>query len=387
MNILTIPLRNIRRKPSKNLLLLLVFGLGVMSIVALYQVSEVVGVSLEKKLMSFGANIVISPVSEKLNVSYGGFQMGEMFFEIQDLPEDKTVTAIRSIPMQDRLSAVAPKLVTMTKINDTAIAVVGVRWQEELGIKSYWATDGNFPDQSDHILIGSRAGKNLGLATGDQVSIFGQDFTISGTLLETGSDDDTVILMDLSRLQSLVNKPGATSFIEIAALCAGCPISDIVDQLQDKLPNTEVKALQSIVDQRMASIHFVQKLALSISLVILVTASAMVGLSMLSAVNERKKDIGILRSLGYGKGNIFFIICLEAGLIGVLSGTFGYLAGYLASFKVLDLLFLADGATPSFSFAHLIFAGTVFGLVTVLASLYPSWKGAGIEPSAAFVAL
>ncbi|MGB3223063.1 MAG: hypothetical protein WBB23_09700, partial [Desulforhopalus sp.] len=112
MNILTIPLRNIRRKPSKNLLLLLVFGLGVMSIVALYQVSEVVGVSLEKKLMSFGANIVISPVSEKLNVSYGGFQMGEMFFEIQDLPEEQTVTAIRSIPMQDRLSAVAPKLVT-----------------------------------------------------------------------------------------------------------------------------------------------------------------------------------------------------------------------------------------------------------------------------------
>jgi putative ABC transport system permease protein len=387
MNILTIPLRNIRRKPSKNLLLLLVFGLGVMSIVALYQVSEVVGLSLEKKLMSFGANIVISPVSEKLNVSYGGFQMGEMFFEIQDLPEEQTVKAIRSIPMQDRLSAVAPKLVTMTKINDKAIAVVGVRWQEELGIKSYWATDGNFPDQSDQILIGSRAGANLGLATGDQVSIFGQDFTISGTLLETGSDDDTVILMDLFRLQNLVNKPGATSFIEIAALCAGCPISDIVNQLQDKLPNTEVKALQSIVDQRMASIHFVQKLALSISLVILVTASAMVGLSMLSAVNERKKDIGILRSLGYGKGNIFFIICLEAGLIGVLSGTIGYLAGYLASFKVLEFLFLADGATPSFSFAHLIFAGTVFGLVTVLASLYPSWKGAGIEPSAALVAL
>ncbi|MGB3221161.1 MAG: FtsX-like permease family protein, partial [Desulforhopalus sp.] len=317
----------------------------------------------------------------------GGFQMGEMFFEIQDLPEEQTVTAIRSIPMQDRLSAVAPKLVTMTKINDTAIAVVGVRWQEELGIKSYWATDGNFPDKSDQILIGSRAGGNLGLATGDQVSIFGQDFTISGTLLETGSDDDTVILMDLSRLQSLVNKPGATSFIEIAALCAGCPIGDIVDQLQAKLPNTEVKALQSIVDQRMASIHFVQKLALSISLVILVTASAMVGLSMLSAVNERKKDIGILRSLGYGKGNIFFIICLEAGLIGVLSGTIGYLAGYLASFKVLEFLFLADGATPSFSFLHLIFAGTVFGLVTVLASLYPSWKGAGIEPSAALVAL
>ena len=387
MNILTIPLRNIRRKPSKTMLLLLVFSLGVMSIVALYQVSEVVGLSLEKKLTSFGANIVISPATEKLNVSYGGFQMGEMFFEIEDLPEEDTVTAIRAIELRERISAVAPKLVTMAKINNTAVALVGVRWQQELGIKSYWATDGSFPDHSDQILVGRRAAVDLELSTGDKVSLLGEEFTISGILFETGTDDDTVVLMDLSKLQTLVNRPGATSFIEVAALCAGCPIGDIVNQLREQLPNADVKALQNIVNQRMASVHFVQKLALIISLVILVTASAMVGLSMLSAVNERKKDIGILRSLGYGKGNIFFIICLEAGLIGVLSGTIGYLTGYLASFKVLGFLSLADGATPMFSFTHLLLSGTVFGLVTVLAALYPSWKGAGIEPSAALVAL
>ena len=387
MNILTIPLRNIRRKPSKTMLLLLVFSLGVMSIVALYQVSEVVGLSLEKKLTAFGANIVISPATEQLSVSYGGFNMGEMFFEIQDLPEEETVAAIRGIGLRERISAVAPKLVTMAKINNTAVALVGVRWQEEQGIKSYWATAGSFPDHPGQILVGSRAATELGLSTGDKVSILGQEFTISGTLFETGTDDDTVVLMDLTRLQDLVNKPGATSFIEVAALCSGCPIGDIVSQLREQLPNTEVKALQNIVNQRMASVRFVQKLALSISLVILVTASAMVGLSMLSAVNERKKDIGILRSLGYGKGNIFFIICLEAGLIGVLSGTVGYLTGYLASFKVLEFLSLADGATPLFSFTHLVLAGAVFGLVTVLAALYPSWKGAGIEPSAALVAL
>lgn len=387
MNILTIPLRNIRRKPSKTMLLLLVFSLGVMSIVALYQVSEVVGLSLEKKLMTFGANIVISPATEKLSVSYGGFNMGEMSFEIKDLPEKETVTAIRAIGLRDRISAVAPKLVTMAKINNTAVALVGVRWQEELGIKSYWATDGSFPDHPDQVLVGSKAATKLGISTGDKVSILGHDFTVSGTLYATGTEDDTVVLIGLAGLQSLVNKPGATSFIEVAALCAGCPISDIVSQISQQLPNAEVKALQNIVNQRMASVRFVQKLALSISLVILITASAMVGLSMLSAVNERKKDIGILRSLGYGKGNIFFIICIEAGLIGVLSGTIGYLAGYLASFKVLGFLSLADGATPSFSFVHLLFAAAVFGLVTVLAALYPSWKGAGIEPSAALVAL
>lgn len=387
MNILTIPLRNIRRKPSKSLLLLLVFSLGVMSIVALYQVSEMVGLSLEKKLTSFGANIVISPVSEKLSVSYGGFNMGEMFFDIEELAEEQTVAAIRSIDLQDRISAVAPKLVTMAKIGNSGVALVGVRWQQELGIKSYWGIDGRLPDSSNEILVGSKASRQLGLATGDQVPILGRNFTVSGTIFETGTDDDTVLFLDLSTLQSLVGRVGATSFIEVAALCSGCPIGDIVDQIRGQLPNTEVKALQNIVNQRMASVRFVQKLALSVSLVILITASAMVGLSMLSAVNERKKDIGILRSLGYGKGNVFFIICLEAGLIGLISGTVGYLTGYLASFQVLEFLSIADGATPSFSFSHLLFTAMFFGLVTVLAALYPSWKGAGIEPSAALVAL
>jgi len=387
MNILTIPLRNIRRKPSKTFLLLLVFSLGVMSIVALYQVSKVVGYSLEKKLTAFGANIIVSPATEKLSVSYGGLQMGDMFFEIKDLPEKETVDAIRSITLRDRLSVVAPKLVTMTRIGGIATVLVGVHWRQEQQLKSYWATDGRFPDRPDQILLGSRASANLGLSTGDKVAILGRDFTVSGTLFETGTDDDSVVLMDLSRLQSLLDKPGATSFIEVAALCSGCPIDEIVGQLRGQLPNTEVKALQNVVNQRMASVHFVQKLALSISLVILITASAMVGLSMLSAVNERKKDIGILRSLGYGKGHVFFIICLEAGLIGVFSGVLGYLTGYLASFKVLQFLTLADGARPFFSITHLLLAGAVFGLITVFASLYPSYKGAGIEPSAALVAL
>lgn len=137
----------------------------------------------------------------------------------------------------------------------------------------------------------------------------------------------------------------------------------------------------------MASVHFIRNLALAVSLVILITAGAMVGLSMLSAVNERRKDIGILRSLGYGKGQVFAIFCLEAGFVGMLAGLVGYLSGFAASFKVLEMLRLGEGLAPSFSILHLLLVGVFFGLVAVAAALYPSWKGAGIEPSAALVAL
>lgn len=387
MNIVTIPLKNMGRKPLKALLLLCVFLLGVVSIVALYQVSLVVGHSLEKKLTAFGANVVIKPFTETLSVSYGGFHMGEMLLDVKSLPEQRTTAAVRSIALSDRISVVAPKLVEMFTVGEIAIAVVGVRWQEELGIKSYWAPIGKIPQQPDEILVGSLAAQKLGLAAGDSLELQGGRFNVSGVLQETGSDDDSVIMMDLGRLQEMTAQPDAVSFVEVAALCAGCPIEDIVAQIQTNIPGTSVIALQNIVNQRMSSVRFVQKLALSISLVILVTASAMVGLSMLSAVNERTKDIGILRSLGYSKSHVFLIFCVEAGIIGILAGVAGYMAGYGISLKALDYLALADGARPLFSIAQLAVCATVFPLITILSALYPAWKGASIDPSQALVSL
>jgi putative ABC transport system permease protein len=387
MNIVTIPLKNMRRKPAKTILLFSVFLLGVMSIVALYQVSLVVGHSLEKKLTAFGANIVVKPATEKLSVSYGGFHMGDLLLDAEDLPERRTTEAIRAIELNERISVVAPKLVNLFKIGEVAIAAVGVIWEEELGIKSYWAPHGDIPSRSDEILLGFLAARRLGLATGDSLELQGRNFSVSGVLYETGSDDDSVILMDLGTLQEMIAQPDAVSFVEVAALCAGCPIEDIVAQIQTNLPGTSVIALQNVVNQRMSSVRFVQKLALSISLVILITASAMVGLSMLSAVNERKKDIGILRSLGYTKSNVFMIFCMEAGVIGVMAGTVGYLAGYGVSLKALEYLSLADVARPLFSVAQLGFCAVVFPLITILSALYPAWKGASIEPSQALVSL
>lgn len=387
MNLLTIPFRNTRRRPSRTLLLLTIFALGVMSIVALYQVSQVVGHSLEKKLSAYGANILVSPGTETLSVSYGGFHLGDMLFDVQPLYEKETVNAIKSIELDDRISVVAPKLVSMTTLKQMAVAVVGVRWEEERAIKSYWAANGAFPTKGDEVLVGSQAASKLEISIGDSINLMGEQFTVSGILFETGGDDDTVILMNIEILQRMTNRPNEVSFIEVTALCSGCPIDDIVGQIRGNLPGADIKALRNVVTQRMTSINFVQRLVLIISIILLITAAAMVGLSMLSAVNERKKDIGLLRSLGYGKAQVFLIFCIEAGFIGMIAGLVGYISGFAASFKVLDILTLGDGATPVFAISHLALTCGVISLVAVSAALYPAWKGSSVEPSQALVAL
>lgn len=387
MNILTIPMRTMRKKWLKTLMLLLVFTLSVVSIVSLNYVSRVVGESLEKKLTAFGANILVMPGSEKLTVSYGGFSLGDMVMGMTDLRESEVEEKILSIGYRDRISVIAPKLVSMTRIGDVAVGVIGVRFDREKVLKGYWALDGAFPDTDNGVLAGAKAADRLGLAVGDSFDLGGRTAVVTGVIQPTGSDDDSVLFANMDFAQALFGEPDHVSFVEVSALCAGCPIEDIVAQMEEKLPGVEIQALQSIVKQRMYAMHFVEHLILTVSLVILFIACCMVGATMLSSVNERIKEIGLLRSLGFSRRNVFGIFCFEAVIIGMASGVIGYFGGYALSLKVLALLDMSAEASLSMHPGHLALTCLLIVGVSVLAAFFPSWKAASIEPSTALISL
>ena len=380
-------MRTMRKKWVKTLLLLSVFTLSVVSIVSLHYVSRVVGESLEKKLTAYGANILVMPGSERLTVSYGGFSMGDMLMGVTDLRERDMEEKIHSIGYRDRISVIAPKLVAMTTIDDVSVGVVGVRFDREKVLKGYWAVQGAFPAAPNGILAGAKAAEKLGLAVGDSVELGGRPAVVSGVIEPTGSDDDSVLFANLDFTQAAFGQPGLVSFVEVSALCAGCPIDDIVAQIAQKLPDTDIQALQSIVKQRMYSVHFVERLILTVSLVILFIACCMVGATMLSSVNERIKEIGLLRSLGFSRRNIFGIFCFESVLIGMASGIIGYFGGYALSLEVLALLDMSGEAVLTMHAGHLALTCLLIASVSILAAFFPSWKAASIEPSTALISL
>ncbi len=387
MNILTIPLRTMREKWIRTTLLLAVFTLSVVAIVSLHHVSRVVGESLERKLVAYGANILVLPKSERLTVSYGGFSMGGMLMAMTDLREAEVEERIGSIGYRDRISVIAPKLVTMTKIRDLAVGVVGVRFEREKVLKGYWAVQGALPAAPTEILAGGKAAAMLGLHPGDTLELNGRAVTVRGVLHATGSDDDSVLFADLGFVQETFAQPGQVSFVEISALCAGCPIDDIVAQITTALPDTEIQALQAIVKQRMHSVHFVEHLILVVSLAILFIACCMIGATMLSSVTERTKEIGLLRSLGFSRSAIFSIFCFEAVLIGGVAGVLGYFGGHGLSLKVLTLLDMTADSAPAVQASHLGLTCLLVVGVSMLAAFVPSWRAASIEPSTALIAL
>lgn len=386
MNLLSLPLRTLRRKFLRTVLLTVVFASGICSVVALNYVSKAVGDSMEKKLTAYGANIMLKPKEDTLAVGYGGFSLGSVSFDVKHLTREQ-VDQVRTIGLKDRIAAVAPKFLALTRVKGKPVAMIGVDWPEEMMIKNYWGFNGRPAEKPGEVLAGSKAAETLSLSPGDTFTAEGRTFTVAGVLTPTGSEDDNVVFAGITDLQEATHQPGVIHFAEVAALCSGCPIDEIVAQIQQKLPDVDIVAMQKVVKQRMYTVHFVQQLALIVSLILLLTACFMIALSLLAAVNERKHEIGVLRSLGYSRTSVFSIFCLEALIIGVVAGVAGYFGGFGISFKVMDILQLAKEAHLAMEPAHLGLTLAGVAAISCLSSVIPAWKAANTDPSQALVML
>ncbi|MDR2123989.1 MAG: FtsX-like permease family protein [Desulfovibrio sp.] len=389
MSLLTLPARHLRAKWMRSLLLAAVFTLGLASMSGLYEVSTLIADNFEKKLLSYGANILITPRYETLKISYGGYSLGDVSMGEEPINLGTALPAVDSVPLRGNIAVVAPKMLAAARVNGRTAALVGVDWEQELQLKGYWETDGEFPEGDDAtaVLVGATAADKLGLRAGQTLHVDGRELRVAGVLKPTGNDDDTVLFVPLSLAQELAGKPGRASFLEVAALCSGCPIEDITAQLQAALPGSEVRALAQVAESRMYSVRFAQNLAFSVSLVILLTACAMLVMSMLSSVAERKREIGIMRAVGFSRAGVAVVFVAEALCIGLAAGACGYATGRLLTAYVLHRLEAGAAGAPDFDPAACAAVVLLAVLSAGLAALFPAWRAGRVEPAEALVAL
>jgi putative ABC transport system permease protein len=174
---------------------------------------------------------------------------------------------------------------------------------------------------------------------------------------------------------------------EVAALCAGCPIEEMVKQISEILPGANVMAIKQVVQGRMETLDHFRKAAYALSAVVALVGALVVLVTMMGSVRERTAEIGIFRAIGFRRSHVLRIILLEAAIISALAGILGYLLG-LSATRI---------ALPFFTASHSVavpldpvLAGAAFALALVLglaASLYPALLASRLDPNEALRAL
>ena len=385
MTLKQIAIRNLLRRKGKAAFVLAGLAIGIATVVTVISFVEAMTNDINHKLEKYGANILIVPRAEDLPLTYGGLSLGGVAFEMEEIRETD-LARVRKIKNSRNIAAMGPLVLGVVQINSNKVLLSGVDFKASNILKPWWKIDGNLPN-SESILLGAEAARILGLQTGHSVDIKGHQLMVSGVLHPTGSQDDQLVFTPIKTAQTLLDKNGKVSMVEVAALCHDCPIDDMVRQLSEALPAAKVMAIQQVVKGRMETLSQFRKFSYGVSGVVILIGALVVLITMMGSVRERTEEIGIFRAIGFRKSHVMRIIFLEAGIVSIVAGIIGYAAGYAAASaglrffvenRMVHLDFNPDLAAMSFGLALLI------GLVS---SAYPAFIAARMDPNDALRAL
>lgn len=385
MTLRDIAFRNLRRRKAKAAFVLVGILIGVASVVAFISLVESLTQNINHKLEQYGANILIVPKTENLSLSYGGLSLGGVLFEMQEIRQ-ADLGRIRGIKNAQNVAAVGPMVLGAVDTGQRKALLAGIDSQAIPYLRPWWVHSGKIPDENG-VLLGSEVARVLGLEAGKPLRLNGRHLAVSGVLQPTGSQDDQIIFAPLKTAQQILGKEGRISLAEVAALCAGCPVEEMVAQISEVLPGAKVMAIKQVVQGRMETLDHFRKASYLLSAIVVLVGGLVVLVTMMGSVRERTAEIGIFRAVGFRQSHIMRIVLLEAGILSALAGLSGYLTGLGAA--RLALPFFTEGHGASVSLDPFL-AGGAFLLAMVLglaASIYPALLAARMDPNEALRAL
>ena len=409
MRITTIAFANLKRRKGKAIFLTIGIAIGIGTAVALLSLSSSIKEEIGSQLDRFGANIVVVPQSNSLSLDYGGLSVSSVSFDVKQL-KNEDASAVLDIPFRNRISNVSPKLLGAVGVEGREILLAGVDFDSELTLKRWWHVAGRNPEGEQELLIGYEVARALSLIEStsttsephvshggshdsaedqfqfkivrDRVKIADKDHQVAGVISQTSGPEDRMIFGSLAHVQSLLNKPGQLSLIEVSALCKDCPIEDIVAQISERMPHAKVSAIQQSVRARSETVERLTRFSAVVSAVVLAIGALMIFTTMMGSVIERTKEIGVLRAIGFRRTHIIKGLMIEVAVISLLGGLLGWGTGLLASW--LALPYFAETRVvfefqPALAVAAIV-AGLVIGTIS---SFYPIVRASRLDPSEA----
>ena len=385
MTLKNITLSSLKRRKAKAAFILVGLLIGVSAVVAFMSLVNALTHDINEKLEKYGANILILPETENLSLSYGGLSLGGISYEMREIRQEN-LEKLKSIKNAANVAAVGPMVLGAIKVAGHNVLLAGMNFDVSHFLRPWWKVRGTTPGE-DGVLVGSEAARVLQLGLGDRVVANQKNLTVTGILETTGSQDDQILFAGLSTAQSILGKEGRISMAEVAALCSGCPIEDMIKQISAVIPGAKVMGIKQVVEGRMETLNHFQKFGIGISALVMLVGGLVVLVTMMGSVRERTSEFGIFRAIGFRRKHLIQIVLLEAGIISAIAGITGYLVGLGIATASLPIFAKSAGAAVHFNPAM---AGAVLVLAIALgliSSAYPAITAAKLDPNEALRSL
>jgi putative ABC transport system permease protein len=373
-----------RRQKRRKLLAGAAITLGVTVATAMIAVATDIGDKINRELRTIGANLLVTPQEDTLDVEIGGLNLKPptdgAFLSEADLPK------IKSTFWHNNITGFAPMLpvsVALQRDGKTENAtLLGTYFAKRVafgkeefntGVRStypWWRViSGTWPDDSSRdVLLGERLAARLAMKTGDQIVASGRELHVSG-ILSTGSSEDDQIVAPLSLAQEILGKPGAVRRVYVSALtkpedalarrdpksmsgpvydrwyCSPYPQS-IAFQLQEAIPHSHSEQIRQVAQNEGAVLTRIEGLIFLVTLAALFASALAVSAAMATAIFERRVEVGLMKALGAGRVAVASIFFAEATLLALIGGLVGFGAGSVLAYQIGRSIFNSEIAIP-----------------------------------------
>ena len=406
-------LRNLGRRPVRNILTAAGVLIGIITLVAMVSFGVGVQREVQRNFETVGLeNIFVSPTYDEAALdSFDPFAPPQP----KQALTPEIVAKLRAIP---GVTAVTPQL-QMPNGVDLTLTLAGesvpVRVSSDLRERNFQM--GGLSEPLAGEVFGDGENKGVVLTSGladrllgdgqDYADLVGQSVVLTAKLprgetqdfpstiigvrdsfstrtIDLGLDETEAILTWWYNQPDLLQTQGYDMVVVRAEnLGMVTAVSEAIQEL-----DLDAQSLEAILDAANQVLSLLQALLGSVGALALLVAALGVANTMMMAIYERTREIGVLKALGASSGEIRQLFTTEAALIGLIGGVFGLILGTLLG-RLVDWgahrYLINEGVTgvgqlsvvpPWLAIGALIFAA----LIGLLAGLYPAARAARLDP-------
>ncbi len=348
-----------------------------------------------------GLAVGIAAVVALLGIAWG---FERSFLEIYEAKGIDLIVVRAGV--SDRLSSnldatLKPKLLTIAGVKDAAGSLMDVVSFEQANLVSVlvngWEpgsllfrglrmVDGRpfRPGEDASALLGRNLALNLGKTVGDRVEVAGEPFSVVGIFQSDNLLENGGMVIPLKAHQRMMGREGQVTGFVVAAEVPGekRALDELAKRIERALPGTAVSPARDYV-QSDTQLRLVKMMAWSTSAIALVLGALGVLNTMVMAVFERTREIGVLRALGWRRRRVLGLILGESlalGLVGAILGVGLAVAGV----RLLAAIPSTGGFVSPWVPGEALGVGFALGIsLSLLGGFYPALRGAGLEPTEA----